>query len=183
MKARLYILLAIILVLTGCEGLDILSKLIDPSILPPQKTDPTNKKPNSSQNVSKSAPKNIPNNKKGYQLKESKDEKPTKEILSRLEPLESKRLVKPKDIKISIMGLSSSQLDERFGAPNLIRIDGNAELRVYLLRSSNCSLYTFLYSDSSTNGERVVKHHETGSSEENTIDQCYSLFSNARKPG
>lgn len=182
MKARLYILLGIVLAFTSCEGLDIQSKLIDPTILPSPKIDTSNTKPKYSRNAPKSVSKNISNFKEIKRLKENKEEKPSKEVLSKLESHANKQSVKPKSIQISLTGLSSSQLDEKFGSPNLIRIDGKAELRVYLLHDSDCSLYAFLYSNITTNAERTVKHYETRGPAENTIDQCARSFANSIKP-
>jgi len=58
----------------------------------------------------------------------------------------------------TLLGLAPADLDSFLGAPNLVRRDGPAEIRLYGDASSFCTLHVFLYENSA--GGRTVDYFE-----------------------
>ncbi|NNE85411.1 MAG: hypothetical protein HKN28_15705 [Alphaproteobacteria bacterium] len=56
--------------------------------------------------------------------------------------------------------MAPSAVDERLGAPDLVRLDGPAEIRLYRNAETACTFHVFLYIDNGTAQTKSVEHYE-----------------------
>jgi hypothetical protein len=73
--------------------------------------------------------------------------------------------------------MAPNAVDERLGAPELVRLDGPAEIRLYRDVETACTFHVFLYVDKAAAQTKSVEHYEarnqSGRLEGDGLADCY----------
>jgi len=76
----------------------------------------------------------------------------------------------------TLLGLAAPAINNLFGAPDLVRHEGPAEVRVYRSADANCTLHVFLYVQTGQS-ERIVDFYQArrdgGRIEGDEVVSCY----------
>ena len=77
----------------------------------------------------------------------------------------------------TLIGMAPNAVDERLGAPDLVRLDGPAEIRLYRNAETSCTFHVFLYVDNAAALTKSVEHYEarnqSGRLEGAGLADCY----------
>ncbi len=83
----------------------------------------------------------------------------------------------PAPTPASLIGLDSDNVDKLVGPPDLVRLDGPAEVRLYRAPKIGCTLHVFLYVKEGSAPTRAVEYYEArnqqGRLEGDDITNCY----------
>lgn len=60
----------------------------------------------------------------------------------------------------TLIGLAPNAVDNLLGAPDLVRLDGPAEVRLYSDSQAACTFHVFLYVSSSNPNAKAVEYYE-----------------------
>lgn len=77
----------------------------------------------------------------------------------------------------TLIGMAPSAVDKRLGEPDLVRLDGPAEIRLYRNSETACTFHVFLYVDNAAARTKSVEHYEarnqSGRLEGAGLADCY----------
>lgn len=76
----------------------------------------------------------------------------------------------------TLIGMAPNAVDERLGVPDIVRLDGPAEVRLYRDTETACTFHVFLYVNNATQSKSVA-HYEarnpSGRLEGAALTDCY----------
>jgi hypothetical protein len=77
----------------------------------------------------------------------------------------------------ALVGLASNEVDNLLGAPDLVRLDGPAEVRLYRAPATGCTFHVFMYVKDAAAQTRAVEYYEArnlaGRLEGDALTDCY----------
>jgi hypothetical protein len=77
----------------------------------------------------------------------------------------------------TLVGLASNEVDNLLGPPDLVRLDGPAEVRLYRAPATGCTFHVFLYVKDAAARTRAVEYYEArnlaGRLEGAALADCY----------
>lgn len=77
----------------------------------------------------------------------------------------------------TLIGLASNEVDNLLGAPDLVRLDGPAEVRLYRSPATECTFHVFMYVKDAAARTRAVEYYEArnlaGRLEGGALTDCY----------
>lgn len=115
--------------------------------------------------------------KENIQLDKQSYKEPKKEVR---EPNQTK----PLDPK-SLLGLNGANADNLLGSPDLVRLEGPAEIRLYRHIKNICTLHIFLYAKNNSTADRTIEYLEArninGRIIGATLIDCYNALIKSAK--
>jgi len=121
--------------------------------------------------------KNVIIQKETVQLDKQKYKKPEEEVR---EPRQTK-LLNPK----TLLGLDAANADNLLGSPDLVRLEGPAEIRLYRHIKNICTLHIFLYAKNAFTKDRTVEYLEArninGRIKGQKLINCYNALLKSAK--
>ncbi|NKB49250.1 MAG: hypothetical protein GKS02_07785 [Alphaproteobacteria bacterium] len=87
---------------------------------------------------------------------------PTPPAVAQPAPVREPVRAAPKPIPApeTLIGLAPHAVDTRLGEPDIVRLDGPAEIRLYRSAEANCTFHVFLYVKDGAGQSRAVEYYE-----------------------